>query len=93
MATSLRFEDRLDGAGNFNPWKERIVLILEEFELWDIDETTVTIPADAILLAAYNKRNVKAKRIILDAIKDHIIPHVTGKKNAFEMWESLCKLY
>jgi len=28
MATGLRFEDRLDGAMNFSPWKERIVLLL-----------------------------------------------------------------
>ena len=35
MATSLRLEDRLDGVGNFVPWKVRIVLILEENELWD----------------------------------------------------------
>ena len=28
-------EDRLDGAGNFVPWKARLVLILEENELWD----------------------------------------------------------
>jgi hypothetical protein len=39
------------------------------------------------------KNNIKAKRIILDAIKDHVIPHVTGKANAYEMWESLTKLY
>jgi hypothetical protein len=39
------------------------------------------------------KKNVKAKRIILDAIKDHVIPHVAGKANAFEMWASLTKLY
>ena len=38
------------------------------------------------------KKNVKTKRIILDAIKDHVIPHVTRKKNAYEMWESLTKL-
>ena len=35
MATRLRLEDRLDGAGNFVPWKARLVLILEENELWD----------------------------------------------------------
>jgi hypothetical protein len=37
--------------------------------------------------------SIKAKRIILDAIKDHLIPRVTGKTNAYEMWESLTKLY
>ena len=93
MATGLRVEDRLEGAANFSPWKERIVLILEEYELWDIVEKPITIPKDVVPLAEYNKKNVKAKRIILDAIKDHVIPHVTGKKNAFEMWESLTKLY
>jgi hypothetical protein len=97
MATGLRVEDRLDGAVNFSPWKERITLILQENELWDIVENTqtssMTVPADATLLAAYTKKNIKAKRIILDAIKDHVIPHVTGKSNAYEMWDSLTKLY
>lgn len=93
MAAGLRFEDRLEGVGNFSPWKERIVLLLEEHELWDIVEKTIIVPTNSTLLAAFNKRNVKAKRIILDAIKDHVIPHVTGKKYAFEMWESLTKLY
>ena len=35
MDTGLRLEDRLDGVGNFVPWKARIVLILQESELWD----------------------------------------------------------
>jgi hypothetical protein len=97
MAIGLRVEDRLDGAVNFGAWKERMILILQESELWDIVENSttnpVTIPTDATLLAAYNKKSIKAKRIILDAIKDHLIPHVTGKTNAYEMWESLTKLY
>lgn len=36
-------------------------------------------------LTKFNKKNVKDKRIILDSIKDHVIPHVTRKKYAFEM--------
>jgi hypothetical protein len=92
MATGLKVEDKLDGAVNFSPWKERITLILQENKLWDIVENTqtshVTVPTDATLLAAYTKKNIKAKRIILDAIKDHVIPHVTGKSNAYEMWDS-----
>jgi hypothetical protein len=93
MATGLRFEDRLDGATNFSPWKERIALLLEENEIWDIVEKTQVVPTDTTLLAAYNKKNVKAKRMLLDVVKDHIIPHVSGKKNAYEMWEALTKLY
>jgi hypothetical protein len=97
MAIDLRVEDRLDGAANFSSWKERIVLLLQECELWDIVENTqtnpVTVPTDATLLVAYTKKNIKAKRIILDAIKDDVIPHVTEKSNAYEMWDSLTKLY
>ena len=94
MATfGLRVEDRLDGGGNWTPWKARIVLLLEECELWEIVEQTVPVPTDTTLLAKFKKKNVKAKRIILDSVKDHIIPHVVGKDYAFQMWESLMNLY
>lgn len=63
-------------------------MLLEEQELQDIVEKTVTLPTDAVLLAKF-----KAKRIILDVVKDDIILHVVGKVNAFHMWESLSNLY
>ena len=44
MDTSLRLEDRLNGGGIFVPYKARIVLILEENELWDevVHSTVIT---------------------------------------------------
>ena len=51
-------------------------------------------PAPSPLLDAYfRKTNTKAKRTICDVVRDHIIPHLTGKDYAFEIWASLCKLY
>jgi hypothetical protein len=44
-------------------------------------------------LVAHNKRVVKAKRMTLDAIKDHLIPHVSEKKTAKEMVDALVSLY
>jgi hypothetical protein len=74
-----------------------VILLLQESELWHIVENPTTnpvnVPTNPTLLAAYTKKSIKAKRIILDAIKDHLIPHVTGKTNSYEMWESLTKLY
>jgi hypothetical protein len=35
---SLRFEDRLEGASNFSPWRERMGLLLEENGLWEFVE-------------------------------------------------------
>ena len=90
MTIGLRIEDRLDGAGNFVPWKARIVLILEENELWDeVVRNTTTIPivvpasTDTATLSACNKKDIKARRIILDAFKEHVIPHISSKTGAF----------
>ena len=61
--------------------------------MWDIVEKIVTIPTDATQLAKFKKKNAKAKRLILDGIKDHVILHVRGKDHTFEVWESLTNLY
>jgi hypothetical protein len=81
----LRVEDRLVGVGNWFAWKGRIVLILEEGELWDIVENLVVPHTDAVLLVEFRKRNIKAKRTILDMVKYHSIPHISGKDFAFDM--------
>jgi hypothetical protein len=54
---------------------------------------SVVPPTDAVLMAEFRKRNIRAKRTILDAVKDHVIPHVSGKDFTFQMWQSLCGLY
>jgi hypothetical protein len=46
MATELRFQDMLDRATNFIPWKERNALMLEENEIWNIVEKTRVVPID-----------------------------------------------
>ena len=89
----LRVEDRLDGGGNWTLWRARIALLLEEYELWEIVETAIVVPTDLVLLAKFKKKNIKAKRITLDSVKDHIIPYVAGRDFAFHIWESLSNLY
>jgi len=56
-------------------------------------EQTIVLPTDPIALVDFKKANVKSKRIILDIVKGHVISHVSGKENAYQMWESLRKLY
>lgn len=93
MAFGLRLEDRLDGQVNFGAWKEIIISVFDEIDVLDIVEKSVTIPTDATQLAACRRKNAKGKRLILDGIEDHVIPHVRGKDHAFEMWEALTNLY
>jgi hypothetical protein len=94
-ASQMRVEDRLARASNWSPWKARMVFVLEDLELWDIVEAPVPVlpVTTPILLAEFRKSKNKAKRTICDAVRDHIIPHLTGKTYAYEMWSSLCKLY
>jgi hypothetical protein len=88
MSTSqMRVEDMLAGTSNWSSWKARMIFVFEELELWDIVEAAVPpIPVTApVLVAEFRKRNNKAKRTICDAVRDHIIPHLTGKAHAYEM--------
>ena len=61
-SAGLRFEDRLDGSDNFNPWKERITILFIELELWDIvgASDTITVPIDAALKTTFQKKDIKA---------------------------------
>jgi hypothetical protein len=66
----LRFEDRLDGASNFVPWKARVTLLLMENGLWDFANTIVTPSTDPKNLATHELKDVKSRQIILDAMKE-----------------------
>jgi hypothetical protein len=50
MEIGLRFEDRLDGFSNYSTWKERIMLVLMENEIWEFANTKITPPTDAVEL-------------------------------------------
>jgi signal recognition particle GTPase len=93
MSTSMRVEDRLDGADNFRSWKHRIQLILEENELLDHIKKMLPKPEDEEAKAKFKKNEVKAKRILTDSIKDHLIPNVLELKIAKEMFDALTRLY
>ena len=72
-------------------------MILEENELWDIVHGTITnlvvVLTDATDKEAFIKKDIKVRRVILDAVKDHVIPHILAKDHAFEMWTGLTNLY
>jgi hypothetical protein len=93
MVPSLRVEDRLDGATNFRSWKTRILLVLEENELQNHVKEVIPEPEGAEEKAKYKKNEAKAKRILIDSIKDHLIPHVVELKTAKEVYDALVGLF
>jgi hypothetical protein len=93
MSASTKLVDKLEGVENFCVWKYRIGLILEENDLARFIKEDVPKPANAAAKAKHQKDTIRAKRIIVDSIKDHLIPQVSSKKTPKEMFDALTKLY
>jgi hypothetical protein len=56
--------------------------------------TIVVVPSgDPIALDLHEIKEANAQRLILDGVKDHLIPHLEGKKTTKEMWDTLKNLY
>ena len=84
----------MDGMSNYLQWKVIMNCILKENRLWTMVSTVVTPPAsDSISLDIHEVKEAKSQRLILDGIRDHLIPHVAEKKAAYEMWTTLKGLY
>jgi hypothetical protein len=70
----------VEGAEKFCAWKYRIGLILEKNDLARFVKEEVPEPDDAADKAKHEKDTIRAKIIIADSIKDHLIPYVSSKK-------------
>jgi hypothetical protein len=77
---SLRVEYILDGVSNFFSWNARVTLAFKEYDLWELEEKVVIEPTYPTTLEDHNKKEIKEQRVILDSIKDHLIPHLYEKK-------------
>jgi hypothetical protein len=93
MSASVKLVDKLEGVEKFHAWKYRIGLILEENDLARFVKEEVPKPDDATEKEKFQKDTIRAKRIIADSIKDHLIPYVSSKKTSKEIFDALTKLY
>ena len=89
LQESPRYEDRLEGLSNYTLWKEMIKLVLQVNRIWEFVEKEIEKPTDPKELDVWEDLDTKARLIILDNVKDSLIPHVSGKNNAHEMWMTL----
>ena len=84
---------KIEGADNFRAWKYRISLILEENDLDNYVIEEVPEPEGEEAKATHKKNTIRAKRVIADSIKDHLIPHVSSLKTPKKMCDAMTKLY
>jgi hypothetical protein len=92
MTTKTKIDEKLDGADNFRAWRYRVTLLLEEHELEKFMIEEVQEPQGDEAKAKY-KDMVRAKRIIADSIKDHLIHHVSSLSSAKQMMDTLTCLF
>ena len=89
MVNHVRLEDRLDGASNFSSWKIRVLIILREMELENYIETNTPMPENESEKTTWKRHNNKAMKIIIDSVKDHILPSIANLKTAFDMFSTI----
>ena len=93
LETSLRYEDRLDGLSNYSPWKEMIRLVLLVNKIWEFADKEIAKPTTPKNLAKFEELDAKAKLIILDGVKDHLIPHLIARNTAYDLRKALQDLF
>ena len=66
--------------------------MLEENGIKNYATIGLAVPTEATQLSTYKKEDAKARRIILDGVKDHIVPHISELDTA-KMWDAILNLY
>ena len=79
MSHHTKLDEMLEGDDNFRSWKYRISLVLEENQLDSYVHEEVLVLEGDEAKALHKNKLVMAKRIIVDSIKDHLIPRVLPK--------------
>ena len=89
----MRVEDRPEGFRNFRSWKHRLQMILDENDLLEHVTVGVSEPYEEEKKTKHKKNEKKAKRIVSDSVKDHLIPHISELNISRKMYEALSRLY
>ena len=93
MSHHIKLDEKIEGSNNFRAWKYRISLVLEENELDSYINVEVPVPEGDEAKALHKKKLVMAKMIIVDSIKDHLIPQVSSLNTPKAMFYALTKLF
>ena len=87
--------NKLVRLSNFNAWKKRTDLKLIENEVMGfIEGSTIQPPKEDILAyIKYMQGDIKARRILIESIKETLIPYVLKLESSKEIYEKLVELF
>jgi hypothetical protein len=103
MTYSMKSENKLEGASNFRAWNTRIDLILVKNKVLDIvkgkimepqfEEEKEKEPQNVAVMEKFKDNDIDAMSIIVDSIKDHLIPYFSHLDSSKKMYDSLTNLF
>jgi hypothetical protein len=102
MTYSMESEKKLDGASNFRSWKTRIDLILSKNKVLDIMKGKIVEPGfegkekepqNVAVMEKFKDIDINAMSIIVDSIKDHLIPYISHLDSSNKMYDALTNLF
>jgi hypothetical protein len=99
----MKSENKLEGASNFRAWKTRIDLILAKDKVLDIvkgkivepqfEEGKEKEPQNVAVMEKFKNNDINAMSIIVDSVKDHLIPYISHLDSSKKMYDALTNLF
>jgi hypothetical protein len=93
MKDKTLVEDRIDGASNFISWKSMLQVTLEEYDLLDVVTKTLPNTTTDEEKNIRKEEDVKARKIIIYSVRDHLLSHIANLKTTYEMHEALQEMF
>jgi hypothetical protein len=95
---SMKSENKLDGASNFRAWKTRIDLILAKNKVLDIvkpefEEEKEKESQNIAVMEKFKDGDINSMSIIVDSIKEHLIPYISHLYSSKKMYDALTNLF
>lgn len=97
MATSFfNDNDKLKGAWNYASWKFKLDTNLDGEDVLEYVQGGVPQPPKNSLDATkerYNKGEIKAHKIIIDSLKDHLLTCISKLKTSKKMYDKIVGIF
>jgi hypothetical protein len=103
MNYSMKSKNKLEGASNFRIWKTRIDLILAKNKVLDIMKGKIMEPQfeagkekepqNIAVMEKFKDNDINDMSIIVDSIKDHLIPYISHLDSSKKMYDALTNLF
>jgi hypothetical protein len=89
----MKSKNKLEGASNFRAWKTRIDLILAKNKVLDIVKGKIVEPQSEAAMDKFKDNDINAMSIIVDSVKDHLIPYISNLDSSKKMYDALTNLF